>query len=178
LRYGTEYSSEDLHFWLRCNIYGTFEICVIEEPLFQYRVHGKSGTALSVAEGIWEMGAKHVDNFLKKECPDIDAARLKELFAIWCLMPAMRKYCLGLIGMDALLAERKRVEDQYGWYLPDWRFEDKLAVSYLEDLVLAVKAGQKTMGDYLDAIAEAEKLDIRVSWKRHKIWFGDSYIQV
>ncbi len=65
-----------------------------------------------------------------------------------------------------------------GWALPDWRFEDKLAVAYLEDLVLSVKAGEKSIGDYLDVIAEAEKIGIRVPWKRHKIWFGNSYVAV
>jgi hypothetical protein len=108
----------------------------------------------------------------------MDLSRMRELFAVFSLLPSMRKYVNREIDMGDLLTERDRVEKEHGWFLPDWRFEDKLAVSYLEDIVLAVKAGKNTIGDYLDALAEAEKLNIKVSWKRHKIWFGDSYIQV
>jgi glycosyltransferase involved in cell wall biosynthesis len=168
----------DIYLWLEYNLYGAFKMCIIEEPLFQYRVHAKSSTSYITNAGIWEESAIKLDNLLIKECPEMDLSRIRELFAIFSLLPSMRKYINRAIIMDDLLAERKRIENEHGWFLPDWRFEDKLAVSYLEDLVLAVKAGQKTIGDYLDAIAEAEELDIRVSWKRHKIWFGDSYIQV
>jgi glycosyltransferase involved in cell wall biosynthesis len=179
LRFKSEIGAcSDIYLWLECNLFGDFKMCVINEPLFQYRVHAISVSSWCTNTGIWEDSAAKLDNLLISECGEMDLSRIRELFAIFSLKSSMGKYIHGEITMSDLLAERRRVENEHGWFLPDWRFEDKLAVSYLEDIVLAVKAGKKTMGDYLDALAEAEKLNIKVSWKRHKIWFGDSYVQV
>ncbi|MDR0649222.1 MAG: glycosyltransferase family 2 protein [Synergistaceae bacterium] len=168
----------DIYLWVECDLFGPFKMCIIDEPLFQYRIHAMSGTAYDTNAAMREASAAKLDNLLREECPEMDLSRIWEFFVIFSLLPQMRRYINRDMTLDDLLAERKRIEDEHGWSLPDWRFEDKLAVSYLEDIAMAVKAGWKTVGDYLDAIAEAEKLGIRVSWKRHKMWFGDSYIQV
>jgi glycosyltransferase involved in cell wall biosynthesis len=168
----------DMYLWLECSLFGDFKMCMIEEPLFQYRVHARSITSWCTNVNNWEESAVKLENLLINECPEMDLSRMRELFVIFSLKSSMGKYIHKEITMDDLLTERKRIEEEHGWFLPDWRFEDKLAVSYLEDIVLAVKAGKKNIGDYLDALAKAEKLNIKVSWKRHKIWFGDSYIQV
>jgi glycosyltransferase involved in cell wall biosynthesis len=179
LRFKSEiFLLSDIYFWLECNLFGAFKMCLIDEPLFQYRQHANSSSFRWIETNRWEKSCVKLDNLLISECPEMDVSRMRELFAIFSLKPSMGKYIHNEITMDDLSAERYRIEKEHGWFLPDWRFEDKLTVSYLEDTVLAVKAGKKTIGDYLDALAEAEKLNIKVSWKRHKMWFGDSYIQV
>jgi glycosyltransferase involved in cell wall biosynthesis len=179
LRFKSEISPcSDMYLWMECNLFGAFKMCVINEPLFQYRLHANSCSVGQTKANLWEKAVVKLDNLLISECPEMDLSRMRELFAILSLKSSMEKYVRGEITMDDLLSERYRVEKEHGWFIPDWRFEDKLAVAYLEDIVLAVKAGKKTIGDYLDALAEAGKLNIKVSWKRHKIWFGDSCIQV
>ncbi|MDL2263820.1 glycosyltransferase family 2 protein [Synergistaceae bacterium OttesenSCG-928-I11] len=169
----------DVYFWFECNLIEDFQICIAKQPLFQYRVHPLSETSRidPLNNGSVE-GLLLTEKLLTEKGPEIDLSRIREFFAIFCLTHAMRQYCAGLIGKEVLVELREKVRTKYGWFLPEWRFEDKLAVTYLEDLVLSVKSGKKSIGDYLDAVAEAEKIDIRVPWKRAKIWFGDSFIAV
>lgn len=172
------FSAGDLYLWIEANLLDAFEICVIDEPLFQYRVHSKSGSAANaVKDGWWEAQSKIVDELLLSTCPELDISGLRQLFAIWSLMPTMKKYCAGNVGRKELLAERERIAAERDWHLPDWRLEDKLAVTYLEDVVLAVKAGERPFGDYLDAVIKANEIGVEVSRKREHIWFGKSFIR-
>ena len=170
----------DVYFWAEFNLSERFQMCVIEEPLFQCRVHNASSTRNLVEGAYYErynVKNKNLDDFLSDNYPELDLSGMRQLFAIIALRHVMNGYCAGMVGKDELAAERKRLETEYGWLLPDWRFEDKLAVTYLEDVVMAVKAGEKKIGDYLDAVAEAGKIGIKVSPKRNRMWFGGSYIR-
>ncbi len=170
----------DVYFFFECNLLDVFPICIAKEPLFQYRVHPQSLTTNQFKTFTREPseGLLRLEKLLVDKCPDFDLSRIREFLAVHYLMPTMKQYCAGLVGRETLDELREKTRIEYGWVLPDWRFEDKLAVAYLEDLVLAVKAGKKSIGDYLDAVAEAEKIGIKVPWKRNKIWFGNSYIAV
>lgn len=170
----------DLYFWVECNLSHDFQMCIIEEPLFQYRVHGESETSklFGLDKNLqFKDDARVLEKLLRKECQEFDLSRLYELFALFGLKLAMKNYCANLIDINDLNAERRRLEKECGWFLPDWRFEDKLAVMYFENLVLEIKAGRRSIGEYFDAIVEGEKKNIRASLKRNKIWFGNTYLR-